>query len=86
MKKEIDFSKGQRGKYAGKKIIIVGDRRAQLQPNPTDKAFQFTNQRTGRAVEIRAANRKEARATFLTMFNLKRMPTGFEISELKLVA
>jgi len=81
MKKEIDFSKGQRNKFAGKQIVIVGDRRFARRPNPSDKVFRFVNTRTRRSVDIRAANKKEARLRFLEDFNLTRMPAGFEIEE-----
>ncbi|MGH9847214.1 MAG: hypothetical protein ACREEM_51615 [Blastocatellia bacterium] len=34
MKKEIDFSRGVRGKYVGKRIRIVGDKSVRKSPNP----------------------------------------------------
>ncbi len=34
MKKEIDFSRGVRGKYVGKKIRVIGDPNAKNSQNP----------------------------------------------------
>jgi hypothetical protein len=84
--KEVDFSKGTRNKFYGRRLVIVGDRRTDRRQNPADKTFQFVNRRSGRSVEIRAANKKEARLAFLDQFALKRMPAGFEIFEVKLAA
>jgi hypothetical protein len=79
--KETDFSKGLPNKFYGRSKTIIGDRRFARQPNPSDKLFRIVNTRRGRFVDIRAANRKEARLIFLEDFNLARMPVGFEISE-----
>lgn len=84
--KEIDFSKGKRNKFAGKKMVIVGDRRFARRRNPSDKLFHFVNTRNGRIVEIWAPNRKEARLIFLEKFNRPRMPAGFEIEEVQAAA
>jgi hypothetical protein len=37
MKKEIDFSRGVRGKYAGKRIRIVGDKKKSRGPVMTER-------------------------------------------------
>ena len=84
--KEIDFSKGTPNKFYGRPKAIIGDRRFARRPNPSDKLFRFVNSRTGRFVDIRAANRKEARLLFLEKFGLTRMPVGFEISEVRAAA
>jgi hypothetical protein len=84
--KEIDFSKGRRNKFAGRRIVIVGDRRARRQHNSTGRLFHFVNMRTDKAVKIRAANKKEARLAFLDQFALTRMPAGFKIVEVELAA
>lgn len=79
MKKEVDFSKGQRNKFAGKQIVIVGDRRIKRQVNPRAKVFHFINTRTQASIEIEAETREEARQKFLKHFNRKRLPAGMEI-------
>jgi hypothetical protein len=79
MKKEIDFSKGKRNKFAGKQIVIVGDRRRQLQVNSGAKMFHFINTRKNVVIKIAAENREEARQKFLKHFNRKRLPAGMEI-------
>ncbi len=84
--KEIDFSKGMRNKFYGRRLVIVGGKRGNRQRNATGRLFHFVNNRTKRFVEIRAANRKEARLAFLDQFALKRMPAGFEIFEVELAA
>lgn len=84
--KEIDFSKGTRNKFYGRRLVIVGGRKAKRQQSATDRLFHFVNKRTKAFVEIRAANRKEARLAFLDQFALKRMPAGFEIFEVELAA
>jgi hypothetical protein len=45
MKKEIDFSRGVRGKYAGKKIRIVGDPKAKRSRNPALTERELLRQR-----------------------------------------
>jgi len=84
--KEIDFSKGMRNKFYGRRLVIVGGKRGKGQRNVTGRLFHFVNNRTKRFVEIRAANKKEARLAFLDQFALKRMPAGFEIFEVELAA
>lgn len=73
-------------KFYGLPKVIIGDRRFARHPNPSDKLFRFVNSRTGRFVDIRAANKKEAWLIFLEEFNLARMPAGFEISEVRAAA
>lgn len=84
--KEIDFSKGMRNKFYGRRLVIVGGKQAIRQQNTTGRLFHFVNKRTKAFVEIRAANKKEARLAFLDQFALKRMPAGFEIFEVELAA
>lgn len=84
--REIDFSKAKPNKFYGRRLVIVGDRRAGRRENAAGKLFRFFNSRTKRSIDIRAANKKEARLLFLEKFALKRMPVGFEISEVRLAA
>lgn len=81
--KEIDFSKGEPNKFYGRPKIIIGDKRYPRQPDPSGKLFRFVNTRTGRFVDIRAANKKEARLIFLKRYHLTRRPAGVEIKEIK---
>lgn len=79
----VDFSKIKPNKFYGRQIVIVGDRRAGRQQNAKGKLFRFLNTRIKRSVDIRAANKREARLAFLEQFNLKRMPPGFIVIEVK---
>jgi hypothetical protein len=58
--KEIDFSKAEPNKLYGRPMVVVGDKRYPRQPDPTGKLFRFVNTRTGRFVDVRAANKAVA--------------------------
>jgi len=75
MKKEIDFSRGVRGKYIGKNIRIVGDRRRKKIANSKGQTYFFVKHSLVIA-EIIAANRDEALHAFLDKFRIARMPRG----------
>ncbi len=79
MKKLMTFKNGVRGKYAGMKLTVVGDRR--LRKNPEGMEFLLSWPDGSRTIKIIAPNQAEARREFLRKFNLEKMPAGMRIEQ-----
>lgn len=78
MKKEIDFSQGVRGKYAGQRLRLVGDAKARIQK--PDEHRYLVNLSGGIEFEVFAANKPTARQAALDYFGRGRLPKGTKIT------
>ncbi len=79
MNKELDWSKAQPNKFAGKPLAIVGDRQRRKLPPPAGKflfRFTFVN---GTQMEVPADTEKAAREWVLGYFGWARMPRGCQL-------
>lgn len=78
MKKEVDFSRAVRGKYAGRRLRIVGD--PQTQPPKADDR-RYTVTLPGRIeFDVYAPNKAGARQAALAYFGRGRLPKGAKIA------
>lgn len=80
MKEELDFSQALPNKFAGRKIVIVGDRKAKKRAaNGAGKLFLVTLPAREDVIEIEADSREGARQEILRRFNKPRLPRGTRI-------
>ena len=79
MKKEIDFSNGVRGKYAGKRMRIIGDPTAPPQPKAGDRRYVVTLP-GGVEFDIYAPNKAAARQAATAYYGHAHLPKGTDIS------
>ncbi|MDQ3013773.1 MAG: hypothetical protein M3X11_24095 [Acidobacteriota bacterium] len=77
MKKEIDFSGGVRGKYAGQRLRIVGDPKARLQ-KPGDRCYLVILP-GGVEFDVHASSKVAARQAATDYFGRGRLPKGTKI-------
>lgn len=78
MKKEVDFSRGTRGKYAGRRLRIVGDRKLANQKQG-ERRYLVTLP-SGVEFEIFATNKTTARQSAIDYFGRGRLPKGVKIT------
>jgi len=79
MKREIDFSKGKRNKFAGKKLIIIGDPRVSgriVTNGKLTRLYRVILPERGDVIEIEAPNKQSVRLKILHRFNKTRLPKG----------
>jgi len=76
---ELDFSNALPNKFAGRKIIIVGDRRKKREVNGDGKLFLVTLPMREDQIQIAAESREDARLEVLRQFNKTRLPRGTRI-------
>lgn len=79
MKKCIEFSKGKRNKFAGKKLVIVGDVRARRRVAVNGslmRLYRVVLPARGDVLEINAASKAAARQEILRRFKKTRLPNG----------
>lgn len=79
MKKELDWSKAQRNKFAGQQLVIMGDRKLhKSRPSEGKYLFRFTFV-NGTQMEVLADTEKAARQWMLDYFGWARMPRGSQL-------
>lgn len=78
MKKEIDFSQGERGKYAGRRLRIVGDPKMRRQ-KPGEHRYVLTLP-NNIEFDVFAENKTAARQTAINYFGRGRLPKGAKIT------
>jgi hypothetical protein len=76
---ELDFSNALPNKFAGREIVIVGDRKKKRAANGSGKLFLVTLPAREDVIEIEAESREDARREVLRRFNKKRLPRGTRI-------
>lgn len=78
MKKEIDFSRGVRGQYAGQRLRIVGDEQSS-ERKIGDRCYTVTLP-GGIEFNVYAPNKTGARQAALAYFGRGRLPKGAKIT------
>ncbi len=78
MKKEVDFSRGTRGKYAGQRLRIVGD--AKLTRQKEGERRYLVKLPSGVEFDVFAVNKTAARQSVIDFFGRGRLPKGAKIT------
>lgn len=79
MKKEVDFSRGVRGKYAGRRIRIIGDPKA-VKQKAGDRHYLVILP-SGVEFDVYASNKVVARRSATDYFGRGRLPKGTKITQ-----